>query len=170
MHLLMLGVKAGLYLLMAVSVAAAIAVVTLPNILHAALCFVITLLGVAGIYLALHAEFIAVVQILLYVGAVMTLVIFAIMMTQHITDKSIAQKNQLGLPAFAAAMVFFAALSQLIFQTKWPVKPETVAARIGVFEIGQSLMGKYVFPFEVISVLLIAALVGAIVIARKESE
>ncbi len=166
---LILIVKAGLYLLMAVSAIAAIAVVTLPNILHAALCLVVTLLGIAGLYLALHAEFLAVVQILIYVGAVMTLVIFSIMMTEKIGEKSIPQKNNLGLSALSLSIIFFIFLTGIVCKAPWPIKKETLSATIGVFELGKSLMGTYVFPFEVVSVFLIAALVGAIIVAKKES-
>ena len=167
---LLIIVKAGLYLLMAVSVVAALGAVLLPNIFHAALALIVTLLGVAGIFIALQAEFLAVVQILIYVGAVVTLIVFSIMLTQSIGDKSISQKSDLGLPAFATCVVLLAALLELVRLTPWPMRQATIEAHINVADLGRSLMGTYVFPFEVISVLLIAALVGAVVVAKKEKE
>src|SRR5436190_258147 len=106
--------KAGLYVLMGVCVLAAFGAVSLPNIFHAALALAATLIGVAGLYLALGAEFLAVVQILLYVGAVVTLLIFAIMLTQSLGSQTGRSKNSLGLPALGVCLIFFTALVQVI--------------------------------------------------------
>ena len=164
---LTLLIRAGLYLVMGLSLIAAVGVVTLPNIFRAALCLVGTLLGVAVLYIALRAEFIAVVQILLYVGAVMTLVIFAIMLTHRIGDQTISQKNKQSLPALAALLAFVGGVGPLLLKTPWSLaQPGT--APVDTLALGQALLGEYVFPFEVVSVVLIAALIGAIVIARKD--
>ena len=170
MPTLLIIVKAGLYVLMAVSILAALAAVSLPNIFHAALALIVTLVGIAGIFIALKAEFLAVVQILIYVGAIVTLIIFSLMLTERFGDKSIRQKNELNLPAMATALVIFAALAELIHITPWPIKDATLASTVSVADLGRSFMGTYVFPFEAISVLLIAALVGAIIVAKKEKE
>ena len=165
---LVLTVKAGLYVMMAVSVVAAIGVVTLRSVFHAALALALTLLGVAGIYIALQAEFLAMVQILIYVGAVMTLVIFAIMLTERLGDKTVRQDNPQSAPAFLGALAFLGMLSWVILKTPWPVTEEAVAKHVSTLDLGKALMGIYVFPFEVISVVLIAALIGAIVIAKRD--
>lgn len=153
---------------MAVSVIAAIGVVTLRSIFHAALALAATLVGVAGIYLALQADFLAMVQILLYVGAVMTLVIFAVMLTERLGDKSVIANNRQSPLALAGILVFLLTLLRLISRTAWPLKEEALAARVSAADLGRALMNTYVFPFEVISVILIAALIGAIVMAKKE--
>ena len=163
-------VQFGLYFLMALTVIAALAVVTVRNIFHAALWLVFVLLGIAGIYLALQADFLAIVQILIYVGAVMTLVIFSIMLTERFGDKSIPQKNNLGLLAFGACLLFLVAFSGILQKTKWPIREELQGLKVTTMDIGVAFMGNYVFPFEVISVVLIVALVGAVVIARKEKS
>ncbi len=160
-------VKVGLYALMALSVFAAISAVTLPNIFHAALALIVTLLGIAGLYIALKAEFLAVVQILLYVGAVMTLVIFSIMMTEHIGDKTIVQKNNLSFPALGSAALLLGLLSIFLHRTPWP-KRMAENITVTTVDLGKSLLGQYIFPFEVISVFLIAALIGAIMVAKKD--
>jgi len=156
------------YVLMSISVIAAIAVVILPNIFHAALSLVITLLGIAGIYLILHAEFLAIIQILLYVGAVVTLIIFAIMLTEGIGNKTIAQHNNLGPAVFGGAIVFLASLWGVIHYTPWPIAQAAESPNVTIAALAESLLGNYVFPFEVISVILIAVLIGAIVIAKKD--
>lgn len=160
--------KVAVYALMIMSVISAIGVVTLRSIFHAALALALMLVGVAGIYITLQAEFLAMVQILLYVGAVMTLVIFAVMLTERLGDKSIAQTNRQSPAALLGSLAFITSLSGLILTTPWPIREEIVAKRIGTMELGQALMNEYVFPFEVISVVLIAALIGAIVIAKKD--
>lgn len=164
---LILLAKVGVYAVMALSLVAAVGVVTLPNIFRAALCLVGTLLGVAVLYIALQAEFIAVVQILLYVGAVMTLVIFAIMLTHRIGDPTIPQRNKQSLPALAALVLFVGLVGSLLLKAPWSLVPAE-GGKVDTLALGQALLGPYVFPFEVVSVVLIAALIGAIVIARRD--
>ena len=155
--------------MMTVTALAAVSAVTLPNLFHAALALALALVGVAGIFLALQADFLAVVQILIYVGAVMTLVVFAIMMTEKINDKSVRQKNHLGLPAFAATVLFFIPLIGILRHTAWPVHAEEmIRTHVTVLDLGKALVGTYVFPFEMISVVLIAVLVAAVIVARKD--
>ena len=155
---------------MGISLIAGVATVTLPNIFHATLSLVAALLGIAGIYLILHAEFLAVIQVLLYVGAVVTLIIFAIMLTEGISNKTIAQRNKLGPAAVGGAVVFLAALWGVIRSTPWPIQGRTSENSYATLaSLAGSLLGDYIFPFEVISVILIAVLIGAIVIAKKDS-
>ena len=163
---LVLVAKISLYGVLLLSLVAALGVVLLRNIFHSALCLVATLLGVAALYFSLQAEFIAVVQILLYVGAVMTLVIFAIMLTHRIANPMIPQMNRQSLPAFGALVLFVLFVGKLLLKTPWSSSP--IADRVSALTLGSALLGEFVFPFEVISVILIAALVGAIVIARKD--
>lgn len=160
-------VQGGLYVLMAVTVLAAVGAVTLPNIFHAALSLMVALVGTAGIYIALHAEFLAVVQILLYVGAVMTLVIFSIMMTQSFGNKNVPQRNHLSIPALVALAAFWILLVGIFRKTPWAEKAG--AAHVTVADLGVQLLSRYVFPFEVISVFLIAAMIGAIIVAKKDN-
>lgn len=156
-----------IYGVMAASLLAAVGAVTLRGLFHAALCLAIVLIGAAGLFISLHADFLAMVQILIYVGAVMTLVIFAIMLTERFGDRSIKQSNRQVPIAFLGSALFAALLIGLIQTTPWPVKSEA-AAHVTTSDLGKALLGQYVFPFEVISVILLAALIGAIVIARKD--
>ena len=167
MNELQWGVKLALYAVMGLSVIAALGTVMLPNLFRSALALIGVLLGSAVIFLSLHADFLAAVQVLLYVGAVMTLVIFVIMLTQRLNDKTLIQRNSQSIAAAIASVVFLFMLVKTILKTSWPI-PTSPVPPVEVSDLGVALMGEYVFPFEVISVVLLATLVGAIVIAKKD--
>ena len=160
-------IRVGIYLVMGLCVLAAAAAVFVPNIFHAALCLAAVLIGTAALFIALGADFLAVVQVLLYVGAVMTIVIFAIMLTERI-GTNIRQKNNLTVAALFPLALFGGVLISVMLKTPWPVRESTLAAKVTALELGQALMGPYVFPFEIISVILIAVLVGAIAVAKRD--
>jgi len=157
------------YAIMGVSVIAAIGVVTLRNLFHAALTLAMVLLGTAAVFISLQAEFLAMVQILIYVGAVMTLIIFAVMLTSRLTDESIPQQNKQGFPAFLVVSLLGAVLIFILLQAPWPIHAPGVHSPVSVTDLAKAMLGNYVFPFEVISVILIAALIGAVTIAKKDS-
>lgn len=165
-------IKTGIYALMAVCVAGALLSVLFRNLFHAALALTGALLGIAGIYLALHADFLAMIQILIYVGAIMTLVVFAIMLTERFADKHIHAHNQQGTLALAGGVLLMTFLIRVIQTTPWPVQQQAAqhaaSPAVTAMVLGKELLGTYVFPFEIISIVLIAALVGAIVVARKD--
>ncbi len=169
MPILELAVKFGTYAVMGGILIFALGVVTLRNLFHCALCLAATMIGIAAIYVVLQAEFLAAVQILLYVGAVVTLVIFAIMLTEHLGGKTVRQTNSQSPAAFSGLLVFVILIVTLIIKTPWPVTPMALKAKVSVMSLGKALMGTYVFPFEVISIVLIAVLVGILVIARKDT-
>ena len=168
MPILEMAAKFGTYAVMAVILIFALGVVTLRNLFHCALCLAAALIGTAVIYVVLQAEYLAAIQILLYVGAVVTLIIFAIMLTEHLAEKTVRQNNPQSPLAIAGLLGFVALLSGLILKTPWPVTQAALKAKVSVMEIGKALMGAYVFPFEVISIILIAALIGTVVIAKKD--
>lgn len=149
-----------------IAVGAALAVVTSKNIFHSALFLVVALLGIAGLYVLLKAPFIAVIQVLIYVGAISTLILFAIMLTHRLMEASERQRNEQWLLSAMVALGLFAVLVLLVMQVDWPVV-HTDVPEDHLNRLGQDLMGRYVLPFEVAAVLLLAALVGAIVIARE---
>ncbi len=169
MPILELAVKFGTYAVMGGILIFALGVVTLRNLFHCALCLAATMIGIAAVYVVLQAEFLAAVQILLYVGAVVTLVIFAIMLTEHLGGKSVRQTNSQSPVAIAGLLGFVVLIGVLLVKTPWPVTPTALGAKASVMSLGEALMGQYVFPFEVISIVLIAALVGTLVIARKDT-
>lgn len=147
----------------------ALLVVSLKNIFHCALALIVCLSGVAGIFVLLHAEFLAAVQVLIYVGAVSILIIFSVMLTSNLASRRIIQTNQNALVAGFASLIFGGgALLLLKLHDIWP-KQGGALPDDNVGTIGRLLMTDYMLPFEVVSVLMLAALIGAIVLARGES-
>ena len=167
MDMLDLITKFGIYAIFAFTLLAALLAVTARNIFHAALSLAFTLLGVAAVFFVLRAEFLGAIQILLYVGGIMTLIIFAVMLTSHMGDRSISTSNRQKYPAtiFALLLIYF--LVRLIGRVPWQLKEKLTT--INAVQIGKELMGPYVLPFEIISLVLVVALIGAIVIARSDS-
>jgi len=147
-------------------------VVSLKNIFHSALFLILCLFSVAGIYVLLQAEFLAAAQVLIYVGAVAILMIFAIMLTNKLASKKIRQSNRNVLVGFFVSVIFcFITLVLLVktYVSVWSkLKPQAVLPEQNVLVFGKYLMTKFMLPFEVVSILLLAAMIGAIVLARKE--
>jgi len=127
------------------------------------LCF----FGVAGIYILLSAEFLAAVQVLIYVGAITILMIFAIMLTAKLYSAKIRQSNEQVIPGIIIVAALLVATIFTLSRTAWKLSYETAEAQ-STIGIGKLLLTKYVLPFEVVSVILLTALIGAIIIARKE--
>ena len=149
-----------------VTLGAAIAVVTNKNILHSAFYLILAFVGVASVYVLLEAPFIAVVQVLVYIGAIAILIVFAIMLTRRLMSKDLMQKNaQWGWSALGAIGLFIT-LGWIVFNVNWPAVDQAVPDDT-VTILGQELLSTYVIPFEIASVLLVAALVGAILIGRE---
>lgn len=155
------------YILAAMIVGSGVMVVTLRNVFHSLLFLVLCFFSVAGIYVLLHAEFVAAVQVLIYVGAVTVLLIFAIMMTAKIYSPSLKQFNEQVIPGLIIVVAILAVTLWVLSRTAWNVSKDVFAGQ-STAEIGKSLLTTYVLPFEVVSVVLIAALIGAIVIARRD--
>jgi NADH-quinone oxidoreductase subunit J len=153
----------------AVMVGAAIRVVTTGNVVHAALYLVGTLLGAAALFVMLFAEFVAWVQVLVYVGAIVVLMLFGLMLTRAPIGSSNFDNDQRPLAAICAAALFGV--------TAWILVDAFDGRRISfdrlqgtrTVTVGEVIFSDFVLPFEVVSVLLLAALVGAIVIARRET-
>jgi NADH-quinone oxidoreductase subunit J len=154
------------YLLAAVLLFSALLVVTLRNIFHCALFLIIALLAMAGFYFYLGAPFVGVIQLLIYVGAIMVLIIFAIMLTARISDRLNKVSTGLVIPALIAVLALLYFLLTELGRTPLPGR---VTAPLDTLNgLGRALMTTYVLPFEVISLVLLAALVAAIVLARKD--
>jgi len=149
-----------------ITLGAALAVVTSKNLFHSALFLVLSFVGVAGLYVLLEAGFLAAVQILVYVGAISILIIFAIMLTRRLMARDLVQRNaQWGISALVA-LLLFAVLGFVLLRVNWPVV-EAAVSQESISILGQELMSTYALPFEVASVLLLVALVGSIIIARE---
>lgn len=149
-----------------VTLGAAVAVVTNKNILHSAYFLILAFVGVAAIYVMLEAPFIAVVQVMVYIGAIAILIIFAIMLTRRLMSKDMEQQNKQWIPSALGALALFLVLGWIVYTAGWPVHQGTIPAD-PISQLGQDLLTTYLVPFEIASVLLLAALVGAILIGRE---
>ena len=147
---------------------AALRVVTARNVVHAALYLVGTLLGAAAMYVLLFAEFVAWAQVLVYVGAIVVLMLFGLMLTRADIGKGNFDNNQRLLAAVCAAALF--GVTSWVIYDAFEGQEISLARTQGVSTetVGEVIFSAHVLPFEAVSVLLLAALVGAVVIARKD--
>jgi NADH-quinone oxidoreductase subunit J len=156
---------AGFYLFALITVVSGFFVAFARNIMRAVFALMFALFGMAGLFLFLHADFLAATQILIYVGGVLVLLLFGIMLTQKMVEADIRTGRIQFLPTMFAMLILMGFLTFLIFKTPWNVTadPGFEATTSG---IGTLLMTEWLLPFEIASILLLAALVGAVSIAR----
>jgi NADH-quinone oxidoreductase subunit J len=146
----------------------ALRVVTTKNVVHAALYLVLVLAGVAGIFILLGAEFVGITQVLVYIGAIVVLFLFGIMLTRAPIGRSNELDNDQRWVGVLVAAGIFALLGAVLYDGFGRTKLPESARAISSGEVGLSIFSTFVIPFEVISVLLLAALIGAVVIARRD--
>jgi NADH-quinone oxidoreductase subunit J len=146
----------------------AVIAVTNRNLFRAALALVLSFIGVAGFYILLEAELLAMFQLLVYVGAISILIIFAVMLSRRMMSDDVKTRNEQWLGAILATVALFAVLAFILLSVAWPTATVD-APEAAIRQLGEALVDPegYVLVFEVASVLLLAALVGAIVIARE---
>jgi NADH-quinone oxidoreductase subunit J len=151
-----------------VTIAAAVAAMSLRNLVHCALSLTVALAGLAAAYLQLDAQFVGFTQVLVYVGAVAILIVFAILLTRgsESTPQPIVSSGWLTgvIVTLAVLGVLVYAISKSFVNQTMPPAPPDVTVR----QIGEVMMNKYVLPLEVVGLLLTAALIGAVIIAMKE--
>lgn len=170
------------FILAAIILTSAIVVVTMRNLFHAALALMVTFLGVAGIYVLLEAGFLGMAQLLVYIGAISILIIFAIMMTRRLMQTRETPFNSQSIAALIGTLITMAILFVVISRL-YPLVPggdsllgaapqvDPAVIDSSVARMGRSFVSAdaYVLPFEIASVLLLAALVGSIIIAWPRS-
>lgn len=184
------------WILTVMAVGAALGVVLVPDLFRAALLLVLVFLSIAGFFVLLSAEFLAVVQVLIYVGAIAILIIFAVMLTRDVQRGNLP--NRLQIPAVVFASLLLAALVTVAIDTKWDFLPIEQQERVDLVQtssvttlsgealtesgvtspedqaevqssgLADLLIGDYVLPFEAVSVLLLAALIGALALVRPD--
>lgn len=151
------------------------------NIVHSAFALLGTFMGMAGLYAYLSADFLAIIQMLVYVGGILVVILFAVMLTGQIQDIRASNRSW---NLFAGVLLLILILALLVgvvaLKTEWPAMAEAAAdstaaaketAREGTTRtIGNLLLSDYLLPFEVISVVLVAALIGAVTLIRKEES
>ena len=182
------------WILSVMAVVGALGVVMVPDLFRAALLLIVVFIAVAGFFILLSAEFLAVVQVLIYVGAIAILIIFAVMLTRDVQHGNLP--NRMQMPAAVLAALLFAALVAVAVDTQWEFLPAEQQDRVDLVQTsavttltgdvlteagitgpeeqsevqnaGQAdlLISDYVLPYEAVSVLLLAALIGALVLVR----
>ena len=154
------------YIFAAITVGSAMIVVFARNILRAVFSLMLTFFGVAGLYLCLHADFLAATQVLIYVGGVLVLLLFGVMLTQRTVEAEMKAGRIQFLPSLLGTLILFAFVMYLVLQTPWhiqgPANFQETTSQIGVL-----LMTEWLLPFEMASILLLAALIGSVSIARS---
>jgi NADH-quinone oxidoreductase subunit J len=162
-----MALEVAFWILAVVGVMAALAVVLLGNVFRSALSLVLCFLAVAGIYITLSADFLAAIQVLVYVGAISVLIILAIMLTREVQRGSPA--NKLRIPAFIVAALFLGGVIYALVNTSWPVSSapplEPTTPAIAGLLFGE---GGFILPLEIAPLLLVAAIIGAIVLVREK--
>ena len=186
------------WILSVMAVVGALGVVMVPDLFRAALLLIVVFIAVAGFFILLSAEFLAVVQVLIYVGAIAILIIFAVMLTRDVQHGNLP--NRMQLPAAVLAALLFAALVAVAVDTQWEFLPAEQQERVDLVQtsavttltgdvlteagitgpeeqsevqnagLADLLISDYVLPFEAVSVLLLAALIGALVLVRPNPE
>ncbi|HEX9016256.1 MAG TPA: NADH-quinone oxidoreductase subunit J [Chloroflexota bacterium] len=148
-----------------VSVGGAVGMIAARRLVHSAIFLVVSFLAVAAIFLLAGADFLSAVQVLIYAGAIMILMLFAIMLTPGQTESAGNPGQKLGSMLVAGGFLVVSAYS--VLGTNWPLA-RSVADQPTTFGIGEMILNRFVLPFELASVLLLAAMVGAILIARED--
>ena len=161
------GIVVAFWILAATTIVNALMVAMVRNLIHAVLFLALTFVGVAGIYIVLSADFVAVVQVLIYAGAVGVLMTFAIMLTPSADRENSATVFQ--LPGLVLAGLVLAVTVFVAFDTDWAVSDREAFATTAR-SLGEAFMKPYVVPFEVASVLLVTAMIGAIILTREDGD
>lgn|SRR5512135_3110128 len=155
------------YLIALITVVSAGMVAFSRNIIYSAFSLLGTFMGVAGLYVFLGADFVAAVQVLIYVGGILVLILFAVMLTHRITDVEITNRAAGRIPALIIIGVLLYLLIQTVKETPW-VKAQEVVYAATAAKIGDLFLYTYLLPFELASLVLLAAMIGAVVLSRKE--
>jgi NAD(P)H-quinone oxidoreductase subunit 6 len=155
------------YVLAAVTVAGAAGVALSRNILYSAMGLLMALLGAGSLYVFLSADFVAVTQLLIYIGGVLVLILFAVMLTNRITEVNVSNTSFGKFGGVLLGVSVAPVLIAVVTLTPWPARIVPVMASTTA-DIGNGFLTKWLLPFEVASLVLLATLVGAVVIARKE--
>lgn len=164
----MIPAQVAFVVLSAMALGGAVLAVAVPNLFRATLGLMLSLVGVAGLFLIQRAEFLAVVQVMVYVGGVSVLIIFAVMLTERgrVAMEASINPRMAGAGALVAAVLGF---SVALFVWRAPLAASP-AAEVTTRDLGMALLNRYLVPFEAVSLLLLAALIGALYIAREERK
>ncbi|MFQ5798479.1 MAG: NADH-quinone oxidoreductase subunit J [Bacteroidota bacterium] len=157
------------YVFALITVISAFIVVFSRSVIYSAFSLLFTFFGVAGLYVLLNADFLAVTQLLIYVGGILVLLLFGVMLTSKVVSVEIKTGTLQTLPAVIVSAAVAGTLGGVYWITDWKVLPSTEVSSTAP-RIGELLMTQFLLPFEVASVVLLVALLGAAMIARRERK
>lgn len=140
------------------------------NIVYSAFALLGAFAGVVGIYILLAADFVAMVQIFVYIGGILVLTIFAVMLTQGIGDVHVSNRAVGTIPALATILIIGVVMLYATLKTPWYTAKTALTVAPTTYGIGNAFLDTYVLPFELASLVLLAALIGAVVISRQETH
>jgi NADH-quinone oxidoreductase subunit J len=158
------------YLFAGISAASALGVVLSRNIVRTAVCLLFTLVGVAGLYFLLESEFLAAVQLVVYVGGTLILIVFGVMLTSKSPFSRFEPKAGEVVVAIAACIILFAALVMAIRSADFRPQSLDTTQKYPVVALGQALLGDYLVPFELASVVLLVVMIGAAYLAKSRKR
>ncbi|MCG6924850.1 MAG: NADH-quinone oxidoreductase subunit J [Acidobacteria bacterium] len=150
------------------TVGSAAVVVSARSLIYSAFALLFTFFGVAGLYVLLGADFLAAAQLLIYVGGILVLLLFGVMLTHKIYDLNLRTEKTQLLPGLIIATGLFIIVAAVAFKTQWPQAARLPAPT--THEIGRMFLGEYLLAFEAASVLLLVALIGAAMIVRRKKD
>jgi len=158
------------YILSAITIVGGLVAVLLRNLVHCALAVTVAFAGLALLFLSLDAQFAGFVEILVYIGAVAILIVFAILLTRgsDVPDEGVFSRSWLSGLIIAAGV--FAVIGWAVLRSALAVPNEAAPPPVSVRDIGNALVGRYVLPLEIVALLLTAATIGAVIIAMHEKE
>ena len=157
------------YAFAALTVGSAAVVVFARSLIYSAFALLFTFLGVAGLYLLLGADFLATTQLLVYVGGILVLLLFGVMLTHKLYDLELRSEVTQFAPGIVIATGLFALLVLITARTQWATSASRLPAPT-TSEIGRLFMGAFILPFEAASILLLVALMGAAMIVRRKKD
>jgi NAD(P)H-quinone oxidoreductase subunit 6 len=156
------------YMVAALTIGSAVLVAFSRNIVYSTFALLGAFMGVVAVYILLAADFVAMVQLLVYVGGILVLTLFAVMLTQGIADVTISNRAVGTLPALIVSGIAGAVMLIATLRTPWHLGTPAVAPT--TYGIGNAFLGAYALPFEIASMVLLAALVGAVAISRSAAQ
>lgn len=162
------GVTVAFWILAALTLVSAGGVMVSRNLMHAVLFLITTFIGIAGFFVLLSADFIAMAQVIIYVGAIAVLILFAILLTPQARRDN--GETKFAAPATLLAVCLAAVFLFVVHDTDWKTVGEDSIPATGAAELGEALLSTWVLPFELASILLTAALVGSIMLTRTREE
>lgn len=158
------------FILSLFTIGGAVFMISFTKVVHQVVALAFTFLSIAGLYILLEAEFVGITQVLVYAGAISIMMLFGIMLTKHDAQDHTPNRKGYKFFAFGVVAVFFVLMFMGIQSMNIQSEPAVYTDQNNVMEIGKLMFSQYVIPFEITSIVLLVALIGAIILAKKEAD